>query len=134
MEDAKGHSDALRAFYEDNLRTLEFGNGVADVILVPILILNLLGVIAIKGPYAPGLVAIFAFIDVTSTAILLVGGFVGSSPPRVACAQCGGEMIATVSYWTCRDCDAKLTPHKGTGKSKPGAAEPTRTPSSDGHR
>jgi hypothetical protein len=119
MGEVTNHSDALRSFYDDHLRPLEFGNAVADVILVPILALNLVGVIAIKGPYAPAIVAIFAFIDVSSTAILLVAGYIGHRPPKVACANCQGVMVPSVSFWTCERCGSKLKPSKGAAKARP---------------
>jgi hypothetical protein len=114
MATSQGYPDRLRNFYDIHLRSLDFGSAVADVILVPLLALNLLGVITIEGPYAREIVAIFAFIDVSSTAILLVAGYLGPDRPRVACANCRGEMRATVSYWTCEKCGAKLTPPGGT--------------------
>jgi hypothetical protein len=117
MGDGKGYSERLNSFYEARLRPLEFGNAVADVILVPILALNLVGAISIKGQYLPGLVAIFAFVDVSSTAILLVAGYLGR-PPKVACAICQGVMVATVSFWTCQKCGARLRPHKGTDRAR----------------
>lgn len=99
--------DKVRNFYEENLRGLEFGNAVADVILVPLLALNLVGAIAIRGPYLTATVAIFAFIDVTSTAILLVAGYVGRSP-KLECPYCKSLLKPIVSAWLCDGCGAKL--------------------------
>lgn len=110
MVGSKTATDSLRTFYEDNLRPLEFGNAVADVILVPLLALNLIGVISIRGRYAPGILGVFAFIDVSSTAILLVAGYVGHGGPQVGCARCRGKMMPTVSFWTCEKCGARLLP------------------------
>jgi len=121
MARTKNYYDRLRSFYDDHLRALEFGNAVADVILVPLLALNLIGVISIKGTYAPWIIAIFAFIDVTSTAILLVAGYVGPASPRVACAQCKGEMRAEVSAWICQSCGWRLKPPKPTAKHESGS-------------
>jgi hypothetical protein len=115
MGNPKSYPERLRTFYELRLRSLEFGNAVADVILVPILALNLIGAISIKGQYLPGILAVVAFIDVSSTAILLIAGYVGPGRPRVACAKCQGMMVPTVSFWTCEDCGAKLIPAKRAG-------------------
>jgi hypothetical protein len=123
MEVRKSYSDALRAFYVENLRPMEFGSAVADVILVPILVLNLLGVITIKGPFTVWLVAIFAFIDVSSTAILLVAGYVGHELARVGCASCKGEMVPSILHWTCKKCGAKLIPPKDEKGARESDAE-----------
>jgi hypothetical protein len=112
MARPKNYSDRLREFYDLHLRSMEFGNAVADVILVPILALNLVGAITIRDHYLAGILATVAFIDVSSTAILLVAGYVGHGRPRVGCAECQGAMVPTISYWTCQDCGAKLLPPK----------------------
>lgn len=110
--------DAVRSFYENNLKGLEFGSAVADVILVPLLALNLIGAVDIPGPAARDIVAIFAFIDVTSTAVLLVAGYAGHAP-RIVCAACHGAMIPSISFWTCEDCGAKLRPRKPPASTAP---------------
>jgi hypothetical protein len=110
MARPKTYLDRLRAFYDLHLRSMEFGNAVADVILVPILALNLIGAITIRDHYLAVILATVAFVDVSSTAILLVAGYLGHGRPRVACAHCQGVMIPTISVWTCQDCGAKLTP------------------------
>lgn len=111
MAGGKGRRDAVRAFYEGHLKPLEFGMAVADVILVPPLALSLVGVIDIPGPTDREVVAFFAIVDVISTAILLVAGYIGHTP-RIACANCQGIMKPTTSKWTCEDCGWILGPKK----------------------
>jgi len=114
MATDRSYRESVRAFYDGHLRSLEFGSAVADVILVPLLALNLLGAVTIRGPYAPGILAIFAFIDVSSTAILLVAGYVGHDRPSVECQDCKVAMTPEVAAWTCGRCGARLLVQKGT--------------------
>jgi hypothetical protein len=97
----------VRAFYENTRRTLDIGTAVADVILVPLLTLNLLGWVTIHSGADAGIVAIVAAVDVTSTALLLVAGLV--PVPKVACPNCHGPMLAEVSKWKCGNCGARVS-------------------------
>ena len=114
--------DRARAFYEDTRRPLEVGTAAADVILVPLLTLNLLGWVTVHGNAEVGVVAVVAAIDVTSTALLLVSGLVPT--PRVACPNCHGPMLAEVSKWRCGRCGARVTKPRDRSKqpSDPDAA------------
>ncbi len=116
MVGAKSRREAVRAFYEDHLKGLEFGSAVADVILVPLLALSLIGAIDIPGSTGRTIVAIFAFIDVTSTAVLLVAGYAGREP-KIACANCKGRMVPSVSFWACEGCGAHLRLRKPGSQS-----------------
>ena len=119
MGEGKSRKESIRTFYEENLTALEFGNAVADVIIVPLLALNLIGVIQIQDAFSAWIVAAFAFVDVTSTAILLVAGYIGHGNPRVACASCRGKMLPVVSHWVCGECGAQLRrPRSSYGDSK----------------
>lgn len=111
MGSARSRRDAVLSFYEANLKGLEFGSAVADVILVPLLALSLVGAIVIPGSTSRTIVAVFAFIDVTSTAILLVAGYAGRGP-RITCANCHGSMSPMISHWTCETCGATLKPKR----------------------
>lgn len=124
MTTPKPVSDRLRTFYDDHLRALEFGNAVADVILVPLLALNLVGVIAIRGRFTPEIVAIFAFIDVTSTAILLVAGYIGPASPRIACSECRTAMVPEISGWHCPKCSLRLKAQKPAPRAKTDTSPP----------
>jgi len=106
--------DTIRAFYERHTPALKFGNAIADIVLVPILALNLVGIVSINGRYAPWVVSIVALVEVLSTAILLVSGyFAPSATPHVACAACRGKMTPEVQKWKCENCGAELIPVLG---------------------
>ena len=115
--------ESLRAFYERQIPALKFGNAIADVVLVPILALNLVGIISINGGYARWVVSVVALIEVISTAILLVSGYLAPlANPHVACANCKGKMTPVVSRWKCESCAAELIP---PSSSQPPTKGPT---------
>ena len=118
MANSNHLGSGIGAFYERHAANLRYGNAIADVILVPLLALNLVGLVTINGELAHWVISIIALIEVISTAMLLLAGYVGpTKTPHVECAHCSGKMIPIVSKWTCEGCGYELAPPSTTGST-----------------
>ena len=94
----------VAAFYRRNLRAVQFGVAVAEVIIVPLLAFSALGQITIFEPLKSYVIVPAAMIETFNVGVLLIGGFLGPRASVPACPWCGGRQIPEVNAYECDSC------------------------------
>jgi hypothetical protein len=114
----------VRNSTDRNSPYFRYGAAVADVLLVPLLSLSLVGQVQIAEPLRSYVIFPLALLDTVSVAALLVTGYLGPASPSVKCYWCSGRVAPEVSAWTCTTCHRKWERGSGPDPTKPSPMSP----------
>lgn len=107
---------AISGYYARNSSAMQWGIAITQLLLVPTMALNLVGVVTITDPVRTWIVFPLALIETMNVTILLLSGGLGHQASARTCNWCGGRLRPEISAWVCTNCkhidrqDARVGP------------------------